>query len=343
LFNTIKNAFIAYLALRMTPDKDGKFMDSFNAWIGLGLYGGDDGVTANVSPATYQKAAAMVGQVMTINEVKHGGLGVKFLARVYSPYVWFGDENSCCDVARTLKKFHVTANLPQDVTPIMKLMEKLRCYSLTDYHTPIIGDMVYRFQKFIGGDIKEEDKTLDIRPYWARFDKSVQYKNEYDDWMYDYIDSVLPEFDHKKFNEWTKEAQTYSQWLRPPCCLEPKAATSAIPAVMGDDIIPLGVQLKPDVPTPEEVKKSSKQNGPYSSWKVPKSDVKMEDLSKNVQQMNVGAQESLQKAESLDKNVKQSIQALQQLPKKEKETFEAMKTRKQKAGTWVEVVPKKKG
>ena len=47
-FNTILNAFIAYLAFRMTR-VDGRYLKPEEAWARLGIYGGDDSLTTALS------------------------------------------------------------------------------------------------------------------------------------------------------------------------------------------------------------------------------------------------------------------------------------------------------
>jgi len=142
LFNTVLNAYTAYLAFRMSPGLVGGYMSPTEAWDRLGVYGGDDGLTADLSSSKAEKAAGLVGQVLTAERTKRGEIGVSFLARHYGPDVWFGDVNSCCDIARTLSKFHVTVHLPSNVTPTDKLFEKAYALSLTDRLTPVVGDFV---------------------------------------------------------------------------------------------------------------------------------------------------------------------------------------------------------
>jgi hypothetical protein len=53
-FNSIANAFTAYLTFRMTRERGG-FIAPDAAWKRLGVYGGDDGLTADVDPETISK------------------------------------------------------------------------------------------------------------------------------------------------------------------------------------------------------------------------------------------------------------------------------------------------
>ena len=113
------NAFVAFSAItKQSPDKPLKWR-----WERLGLYGGDDGLTPDVTPEHCSLAAKEIGQDLTTEPVNRGELGIKFLARHYSPYVWNGDANSMCDVKRQLDKFHITVNLGT-VSPTTRLLEK---------------------------------------------------------------------------------------------------------------------------------------------------------------------------------------------------------------------------
>ena len=63
--NTILNAFVAFLGFRMTR-KGGSFMDMHEAWDALGIYGGDDGLTADQDGKAAEKAALMMGLKLTL-------------------------------------------------------------------------------------------------------------------------------------------------------------------------------------------------------------------------------------------------------------------------------------
>jgi hypothetical protein len=164
LFNSLVNAFVAYLAIRSTK-RDGSFIEPAVAYASLGIYGGDDGITTDVDSLAYSNAAKAIGQDITIQLVPRGSLGIKFLARVYSPDVWFGDENTCCDISRTLSKFHTTVAMRSDVTPAMKLLEKTRCLLLSDRHTPIVGEFCAVVERIYGGAI----------PYDARVSQATTW------------------------------------------------------------------------------------------------------------------------------------------------------------------------
>lgn len=191
-FNSLDNGFIAYLAL---------YLDLNNAELAfeqMGIYGGDDGLTPDVSEQSYKKACTMIGQDLTWTYVKKGAYGVKFLARVYVQDVWYGNENSTCDLARQLSKLHVSVKLPTTVSPLDKCLVKLENLRLTDPNTPVIQDLLYvagcltAYSDDEGEDHEnpieqrsllpyvhiDDQYILQLTSYWARFEATVQYPNE---------------------------------------------------------------------------------------------------------------------------------------------------------------------
>jgi len=239
-FNSLINAFMAYMALRMGLT-DGVHLTPAAAYARLGIYGGDDGVTTDIDPELYVKACAMVGQKLTIEIVKRGEIGVQFLARVYGPNVWFGDAASCCDLPRQLSKFHATVALPPNVTPLRKLVEKARSFYLSDRYTPIIGPFVTKVMQI--ADVHYADLTtpLDgcelISTWNSMFPVDLQYPNDYADWMLAYANSALPEFDFVRYESWLGRIKVLQDCLSPPLCIEPKPAKSATPVVVDGDVV----------------------------------------------------------------------------------------------------------
>nr|QYF49915.1 MAG: hypothetical protein [Yunnan farmland noda-like virus] len=204
-FNTALNAFIAYLGFRFT-NVDGAYLTDEQAWSRLGVYGGDDGLTADQSKQAVERAALIMGQVMTCERYTFGSPGVNFLARHYGPDVWHnteGSDNSCCDIRRQLSKFHVSVRLPGNVSRETKLKEKAYAFYLTDSETPIIGHFVsavvkhhklrkYKYQNLLGiwnSDISQQD----------------QYPNTEADWMWDLFRKQLPEYDEIGFLGWIQK------------------------------------------------------------------------------------------------------------------------------------------
>jgi len=236
LANTIANAFVAFLAFRMTK-VNGRFLSADEAYSKLGLYGGDDGVTADVDPEKYVKAAKMVGQEIDVEGIKRGQPGVKFLARIYSPNVWFGDNTSCCDLYRQLSKFHTTVSLPPNVTPVEKLVEKARAYCLTDANTPVLGPLCVAIVSHQDALNMPDSDNLRIWNSDVRLEN--QYPNAYGPWMVDYVNKSLPDFRHDLFYNWLKPISAGSpmhEFLTPPVCLVAKEPDVKIPVVVNHEV-----------------------------------------------------------------------------------------------------------
>jgi hypothetical protein len=236
VMNSIDNAFTAYLAIRMTKNPaTGLYYTPEEAWILLGFYGGDDGLTGDLDPDKYLAAASILGAQLSLSIVRRGQGGVTFLSRYWSSEVWTGDMNSCCDVKRQLMKFHVTTNV-QGVDPITKLIEKCRSYILTDANTPIIGEIA---QKIVGTDNCDYTNLYGLRSWWSQYDKSEQFPNEDSGWMEPFVLSQLPDFDFDTFREWLEGVSTNNpeHTLSPPLCTEPETPVSDVPAVIEEEVI----------------------------------------------------------------------------------------------------------
>jgi len=240
VFNTMLNARGAYGALRRTKFR-GAYLTPRQCYDKLGTYGGDDGVTGNVDPKAYVVSYAAMGFEVKAEPIKRGDVGVKFLSRQYGPDIWTGDINSCCDLPRALSKFHATVGTSLKVTPIDKLIEKSRAYALTDWNTPVMGDLVRRVMSFAGIVRPNPAIAADV-PFMSIFDKEFQYPNEDNGWMCAYAEEALPEFDVDRFNSFLRDVTNLDAILSMPLCMEirpPKA--TVIPVVVDSEVIPSAV------------------------------------------------------------------------------------------------------
>jgi len=200
VFNTLVNACVAFQAIRkMRNPFSGKFFSPESAWSMLGVYAGDDGLTPFVQADIYEKAAAEAGQKLTA-VVRKRGETVSFLARIYSPDVWFGDVNSCHDIKRAISKFHIITRLPANVTRESKLQDKAFAYYLSDKHTPVLGDFVTKVMQLFP---MNADKWKNLAQVWRTdTNESNQYPNFKASWMIDVLKEQLPEFNYDGFLEW---------------------------------------------------------------------------------------------------------------------------------------------
>lgn len=344
LFNSLVNAFVAFLALRKTR-VNGVFLSPSEAYDRLGIYGGDDGLTPDVAATTYRESAKMIGQELTAEPVKRGEFGVKFLARMYGPEVWFGDDNSCCDVPRQLSKLHVTVALPNNVTPADKLVQKCINLALSDSNTPILGELALKSLGLANVDYKNYsfDKRVEVLRSWVTmFGAEVQYPNRRAEWMTSYVSSVLPNFDFKRFRRWLYNALTLDDVLRAPICQPPTAAKSAVPVVVDDDVYPLGCKIKNvdldcDIdPTWGQQEEKVMKEGKHH-------DARLDNKHSGPPHPNLaynrpfrGTQSPSPVPSDVTKTQGPRPRAEQKRPK---ETFEELKARKQKNGTWKDNEP----
>jgi hypothetical protein len=178
----------------------------------------------------------MLGLKLTLEIHQRGDAGVEFLSRVYSPDVWFGDNNSMSSLYRALSKFHTTHNLPDSVTPETKLIEKSMGYFLTDAQTPILGDFVSKVIQLAGGRVVSPKF---IHRYWSQFSQSDQFPNEVGEWAHDYVQRELVAFgfDHQAFLTWLANADDVAYLLAPPCFMEPKPIVTKCTVVVDGEVI----------------------------------------------------------------------------------------------------------
>lgn len=232
-FNTILTAFIMYLAFRMTRKPNGAYYTAREAWDALGLYGGDDGGTPNLMKSKAEKAAQMMGQQLEILIIPRGEPGVQFLARHYGPDVWFGDNNSCCDLKRQLSKFHVTPHLNR-VSETEKLLEKSFAFSLCDSETPLVGNLVKKVLALHPYTRENYENKLGI---WnSDLDVGEHYPNVFALWMVDLAVRQMPDFDLPAYHEWIEGCQDLDSILACPgfCDVRPPVARPGLVVVDGE-------------------------------------------------------------------------------------------------------------
>jgi len=210
LFNSIDNAFCAYVALRHTYAPD-------VAYSRLGIYGGDDGLTPDCDPEVFASEVAKLGPVAKCVVTPHGNGPVCFLARQYTPDVWFGSPDSMCDFPRTMSKFHVSPNVPD--TPLVKLTEKLRGLWCSDSNTPLIADLIKRAVE-LGLYVHAAPEKM-YSNYVARtYALNEQYPNSEasSSWYLHNISNSCPEFTFTVFLKWLASCKVADDLLTPPLC-----------------------------------------------------------------------------------------------------------------------------
>jgi len=175
-FNSIENAFVAYCAFRntLTRTRD-QYIAPIDAWSKLGIYGGDDGLTADLPEANYIRIAQLLGQKLTVEHIPRNCRGVKFLSRTFGPDVWQGDPSSCCDLVRAIGKFHVSKKQTR-FEPWQQLILKSYNYYHTDSQTPIIGDFVTKVKEL-------STMNEDTNQFFENIDTDQPWTVEYISWF----------------------------------------------------------------------------------------------------------------------------------------------------------------
>jgi len=200
-FNSLDNAFCIFLAYyQMHQNYD-------VAWRNLttkSIIGGDDSVVGDLSPDAIVGACRKVGHAVKATTFQRGEPGVNMLARIYGPAVWYGDNNSMCDFIRTLGKFHLSGNLPPDVTAMIKFEQKMTSLSINDSNTPVIRDLIAKWIAVGGTPVKQLDPR--IASYLSLI--GGRYPNEgIDTWM----PMLYPEVD-----DWSSEMQRVLEAVHNP-------------------------------------------------------------------------------------------------------------------------------
>jgi len=214
-FNSLTNCFVSYVTLRTTL-KGSYGHNPSSAWELLGIFGGDDGLNADVNIPLYLKSAQRIGQVVEAEPVAKGQLGVKFLSRFYGPEVWYGDPNNCSDIKRIMSKIHLSQTLPPAITPAIKLHEKCRCLIMCDPHTPVLGPLCQRVCDLGNANvhgINYHTKYVDsvrmtLHTWNSQYATNVQYTNRDAEWMHTVLERDLEGIDEIKFITWLAAAPT---------------------------------------------------------------------------------------------------------------------------------------
>lgn len=211
----------------------------------LGIYVGDDGLTANLSPAKLEQAARWCGQeVESIPRLRPADT-VSFVARTYGPGVWTGDPNSICDVKRQLSKFHVSKVLPSTVTPEDKAIEKARSFFLSDRKTPLVGGLAIKILTAYdedGFDFDPLENPHGLRSWMSLVSAEEQYPNEVGAWAEQVVREQMPEFDFDLFHSWLRDPDFSIDTT--PCCLRSRAESASV------TVLP-AVECEPSTSVPE--------------------------------------------------------------------------------------------
>ena len=244
IFNSLDNALVAYITLRSGGHTSGNKLSPDEAYAALGVYGGDDGLTADVNPEFYSSVATSLGLTLEVEPVIRGNVGITFLSRLYGPNVWTGDASSMCDLRRALSKLHVTHSLADSVHPLRKLKEKFTSLALSDWNTPVIGPVVQRFFELAGMERDNIDALSDplrLRSYLTKCAVSEQYPNDVQDFAESLVTINLPELEPQALSQLANSLVNLRSFLtmNVVATLRPVAPKSS--AVVGEEVVNVDV------------------------------------------------------------------------------------------------------
>lgn len=222
-FNTCDNALIVFTGKvneltgcgQLQPTTE-MFNSAWNYLMCNAILAGDDTFLGDMPSEPIEKAAAWWGHVLTSETYQRGEAGANFLARVYGPNIWHGERNNCTDIMRALAKLHTSPNLAQ-YTPLQKLSMKLSSLWFTDENTPVIRDIIAKW-KLLGGNPTNEVHVNEITSFWAQYDRDVQYTNNYEDWMEEFVD--IDDSALIIFSVFLESVDSIDQLLHLPCIKE---------------------------------------------------------------------------------------------------------------------------
>jgi predicted DNA-binding ribbon-helix-helix protein len=247
VLNTLTNAAMIYMAHRHSLRSLDNEHAHHIAVQSIGLAGGDDSLTPNLPDASLVAAGQALGFKVKPNTIARGERGVNFLARVFSPMVWFGCDDSMCDFKRQITKFHLTTRMDPKLPMTLIAVDKLRGYVLTDANTPILGQLSRYLVSLFDPEflIAHTSNTVNHSDtqYFARFEYSEQFPNNAGDWMFDEINLTCPGIDIDRFNTWLAHVLTLSladarvAVLSPPLIFDASLPDVSSPVVINGELV----------------------------------------------------------------------------------------------------------
>jgi len=203
------NSFLSALMCYMTYRRQGLSPEA--AWNKLGVYGGDDTLSADIDPVLYVETAEYFGQIMKVRIVRPP-MCPTFLARIFlNP--WTGIPDSICDVPRALRGLHLRVASGQNLTLKQNLEQKLAGYARTDFHSPIF--------RVIISTLCHLNWNLDGQPdtWWGQFHKDVQWPNTLEA-VIQHERLAAPYFyDYNSLMAWSDHCRATNEFHQIPCVM----------------------------------------------------------------------------------------------------------------------------
>jgi hypothetical protein len=137
--NTIDNAFVAYCAARQTG------LSIQNAFVSLGLYGGDDGISIDIPSKVYEMVCSDLGLTLKARATMPHER-VSFLGRIYPNPM--GHTGHMADLPRQLPKLCAHGGITMD--KIQALRNKAAGHLVMDATTPVLGDWARMITRLYG-------------------------------------------------------------------------------------------------------------------------------------------------------------------------------------------------
>jgi hypothetical protein len=163
LFNSIDNAFIAYIAYRLTG------LAPVDAYKHLGVYGGDDGISPDLSSLAFANACTLLGCIPKA-AVQSSDEPIIFLGRIYPrPSV---NNTSIIDIRRCLGKIHISTR-PMDHTKERIIYDKASSLFITDSNTPLISTFSHSAITLLKAQFEGLDEEQ-VLFYWAQISKDTK-------------------------------------------------------------------------------------------------------------------------------------------------------------------------
>nr|QKE55019.1 MAG: hypothetical protein [Picornaviridae sp.] len=157
VMNSVDNALVAYITYRVSGNSKA------TAWANLGLYGGDDGLSYDVSEEMYNRVSKNLGLRLTA-VVRSTVEPTPFLGRIFpSPTTV---ACSLADLPRQLPRLSITTNKQLSIEDV--LINKMRGMHVTDSRTPIIRAWIRLVQRSFPNHEQYKSRE-ELQNYWARF------------------------------------------------------------------------------------------------------------------------------------------------------------------------------
>lgn len=234
LGNTPLTGLFAYIALRLSGKSERK------AWHGLGIYSGDDGITADLPIEACDQAALVMGFLVKPSVKTRF---IPFLGRNYLDPIG-GHLSSIQSPLRTIAKLHTTLINIEEFTAEEAMLLKAICLQVTDRDSDFFGP----WSKKVLSDAQAnkvnsihnlEAKVLKypgLHPYFAvkALNTKTTFENHQGD-FYELFEEEMPGFDWSVFEAWLKDGTgpCPTLWDHPAPSDEAMVAVGPVTLAMG--------------------------------------------------------------------------------------------------------------